>query len=88
VIARNAIIVQHDVIRFATADSKDPLSLQRELANLTIDLDLKIGGRNVPHCLMTYWRAIVTGALDCPATVSTSGTLLAGVIPLGTIAFT
>jgi hypothetical protein len=49
VIARDAVVVQHDVIRLTTADSKDPISLQREVVHLTIDLDFKVSSGSGAH---------------------------------------
>lgn len=49
VIAGDAVIVQHHVIGFAAADSKDPVCLHRELPDLSINLDFKISWRNIAH---------------------------------------
>jgi hypothetical protein len=48
-IARDAAIVQDDVVCVTPADSKDSIAAQGELAGLTIDLDFKIGRRKVAH---------------------------------------
>ena len=61
VIARDAFVVQNDVVAFATADSNDPISLHRELADLTIDLDLKISWRNVTHLIQGLNAMVLTG---------------------------
>jgi len=49
VIARDQILVEHDIALVAATDSKDPIARQRNLADLSIDLDFKISSRNVAH---------------------------------------
>lgn len=49
VIARDRVLVEHNITLFAAADSKDPIASHRELAHLSVDLDFKIGTGNVTH---------------------------------------
>ncbi len=49
VIARDRVLVEHDITLFAAADSKDPIARHRELAHLSVDLDFKISSGNVTH---------------------------------------